>query len=144
MAGYWDNPEATASAMVDGWFDTGDVMRVDADGYFWFRGRKKQIIVRDGSNISPQEVEEAVMTHPAVSLAGVVGVPDDVHGESVWAFVTLKDDVDAPSDQEIIGFARQRIGYKAPQRILVLDEMPINATGKVDRMTLKKRATESS
>ena len=142
MIGYWNDPEATQAAMVDGWFDTGDVMRVDTDGYFWFRGRKKQIIVHDGSNVAPQEVEEAVMAHPAVDLAGVVGVRDDVHGENVWAYVTLKDGFDAPRSQDIIRCARERVGYKAPEVVIVLDEMPTNATGKVDRIALKKMAAE--
>lgn len=142
MIGYWNDAEATKAAFVDGWFDTGDVMRVDNDGYFWFRARKKQIIVHDGSNIAPQEIEEAVMAHPAVDLAGVVGVHDEVHGENVWAYVTVKDGVDAPSSRGIIRRARELVGYKAPEVIVVLDKMPINATGKVDRMALKKLAVE--
>ena len=88
--GYWQNPEATAETIVDGWLDTGDVMRVDADGYLWFCGRKKQIIVHDGSNICPQEVEEALQEHPAIEAAGVIGIHDLVHGENVRAYVTLK------------------------------------------------------
>lgn len=142
MIGYWNDPEATKAAMVDGWFDTGDVMCVDSDGYFWFRGRKKQIIVHDGSNISPQEIEEAVMAHPAIDLAGVVGVHDAVHGENVWAYVTLKDGADTPRSQDIIRCARETVGYKAPEVIIVLDDMPLNATGKVDRMALKRLAAE--
>ncbi len=142
MIGYWNNPQATEAALVDGWFDTGDVMRVDGDGYFWFRGRKKQIIVHDGSNIAPQDIEEVVMGHPAVDLAGVVGVHDEVHGENVWAYVTLIDGVDRPRNQDIIRFARDRVGYKAPEVILVLDTMPVNPAGKVDRLALKKMAAE--
>ncbi len=142
MLGYWNHPEATKAAIVDGWFDTGDVMRVDADGYFWFRGRKKQIIVHDGSNISPQEIEEVIMAHPAIDLAGVVGVCDEVHGENVWAYVTARDGVERPAALDIIRFTRERVGYKAPEEVILLDEMPINATGKVDRMTLKRWAAE--
>ena len=142
MIGYWNRPDATEETIVDGWLDTGDVMRVDADGYLWFRGRKKQIIVHDGSNICPQEVEEAVMAHPAVENAGVVGVHDAMHGENVWAYITLKEDAPRPLAQELIRFARARVGYKAPEAIMVLDEMPLNATGKVDRGTLKKLAAD--
>ncbi len=142
MIGYWDNPKATAETIVDGWLDTGDVMRADEDGYLWFCGRKKQIIVHDGSNLSPQEVEEAVMAHPAVASAGVVGVHDAMHGENVWAYITLKDAADTPTSQDIIRFAREQVGYKAPEAILVLDEMPLNATGKIDRVTLKKWAAD--
>jgi len=142
MIGYWNRPDATAETIVDGWLDTGDVMHVDEDGYFRFDGRKKQIIVHDGSNISPQEVEEAVLAHEAVASAGVVGVHDIMHGENVWAYITLKEGVPRPTSQDVIRRARERVGYKAPEVIIVLDEMPLNATGKVDRVTLKKWAAE--
>ena len=140
MIGYWDNPEATTETIQKGWLDTGDVMRVDEDGYLWFCGRKKQIIIHDGSNICPQEVEEALLEHDAVVSAGVVGIYDLVHGENVRAYITLLEGVERPSLQELIQFARERIGYKAPEEIQVLDDMPINATGKVDRVSLKKMA----
>jgi acyl-coenzyme A synthetase/AMP-(fatty) acid ligase len=88
-AGYGNDPAATAELMRGGWLHTGDLASRDAEGYFWFRGRWKQIIVRAGSNISPQEVEEALYQHPAVLEAGVVGKPDPVYGEVVNAFVAL-------------------------------------------------------
>ena len=144
MLGYWNDPQATDSAIVDGWLDTGDVMRVDDDGYFWFRGRKKQMIVHDGSNVSPQEVEEALMAHPAIALAGVVGVRDVLHGENVWAFVTVREGSEPPEAEEIIQLAREQIGYKAPEVVLFLDEMPMNVTGKVDRVTLARWAAEGT
>ena len=109
---YWNNPQATSDTIVDGWLDTGDVMAADQDGYIWFRGRKKQIIVHDGSNISPQEVEEAVMAHPAVKLAGVVGVHNLVHGENVRAYITLLDGFDRPTDEAVINLARERIATR--------------------------------
>ncbi len=140
MSGYWDNPEATAETIRDGWLDTGDVMRSDDDGYLWFRGRKKQIIVHDGSNICPQEVEDALLAHPAVAAAGVVGVRDLMHGENVRAYVTLKPGGSLPAPHDLIVFARERIGYKAPELVEVLPEMPLNPTGKVDRVALKKLA----
>ncbi|MEM7172760.1 MAG: class I adenylate-forming enzyme family protein, partial [Pseudomonadota bacterium] len=147
MIGYWNRPDATAETIVDGWLDTGDVMQADEQGYFWFQGRKKQIIIHDGSNICPQEVEEALLAHPAVESAGVVGVHDLVHGENVWAYITFSPDVlkpgeSAPSRQEVVRFARERVGYKAPEVIKVLEEMPLNATGKVDRVILKKWAAD--
>jgi acyl-CoA synthetase (AMP-forming)/AMP-acid ligase II len=140
MIGYWGDAAATAATVKDGWLDTGDVMKVDADGYIWFRGRKKQIIVHDGSNISPQEVEEALIEHPAVAAVGVVGVHDLVHGENVCAFVTVRDGMARPGSQELIRFARERVGYKAPEIIVLLDEMPLNPSGKVDRSALKRMA----
>ncbi len=140
--GYWSNREADAETIVDGWLDTGDVMRVDEDGYLWFCGRKKQIIIHDGSNICPQEVEEAVAEHPAIAAVGVIGVHDLVHGENVRAYVTLRDGSARPTSAELISFARERVGYKAPEEIVMLAEMPLNATGKVDRVALKRMAEE--
>ena len=142
MTGYWNNQQATAETIVDGWLDTGDVMRVDESGYLWFCGRKKQIIIHDGSNICPQEVEEAVAEHPAIEAAGVIGVHDLIHGENVRAYVTLREGAKRPTSAELIHFARERVGYKAPDEIVILDEMPLNATGKVDRVTLKQMAEE--
>ena len=92
-----------------GWI-RGDMMHVDSEGYFWFFGRKKQIIVHDGSNISPQEVEAALAEHPAVGLAGVIGIHDQVHGENVRAYVALEPVVQRPTAQELITFARARVG----------------------------------
>jgi long-chain acyl-CoA synthetase len=140
--GYWQNPDATAEIMRDGWLDSGDLAHADDDGYLWFFGRKKQIIVHDGSNISPMEVEGALAEHPAVDLVGVVGIHDEVHGENVRAYVTVKHGVPVPASQELIEFARGRVGYKAPEEIVVLDEMPLNPTGKLDRVALKRLAEE--
>jgi long-chain acyl-CoA synthetase len=142
MVGYWNRPDATAETVVDAWLDTGDVMRADDDGYLWFCGRKKQIIIHDGSKICPQEVEEALLEHAAVATAGVIGIHDLVHGENVRAYITLKEGAERPTSQELIRFARARVGYKAPETIMVLEEMPLNATGKVDRGTLKRMAEE--
>jgi long-chain acyl-CoA synthetase len=144
MVGYWDNEKATAETIVNGWLDTGDLMRADEEGYLWFCGRKKQIIVHDGSNICPQEVEEAVMEHPAIEAAAVVGVHDLVHGENVRAYVTLREGAKRPASADIIRFARERVGYKAPKEIVFLAEMPVNATGKVDRLALKQLADQPS
>lgn len=142
MAGYWENPSATKEVIRDGWFDTGDVLTADADGYMHFRSRKKQIIVHDGSNISPIEVEESLLEHEAVELAGAVGIHDTMHGENVRAFITIKDGAKRPEIMELIKFSRERIGYKAPEDIVVLDEMPLNPTGKIDRVGLKRLAEE--
>ena len=87
MAGYWNAAEATGEVVSGEWLDSGDLARADEDGYLWFFGRKKQIIVHDGSNISPLEVESALLEHPAIGLAGVVGVHDVMHGETVRAYV---------------------------------------------------------
>jgi long-chain acyl-CoA synthetase len=139
-AGYWNDRQASEEVVRDGWFDTGDVMRADTDGYLWFAGRQKQIIVHDGSNICPQEVEDALLDHPSVESVAVIGVRDLLHGENVRAFVELKPGAPAPTAAELIAFARTRVGYKAPEEIVFLDRMPVNATGKVDRAALKTRA----
>ena len=138
--GYWADPHATEAAFSDGWLDSGDVMRADDEGYFSFCGRKKQIIVHNGSNICPQEVEGALLEHPSVASAGVIGIHDLVHGENVRAYITLKAGAERPTSQELIRFARARVGYKAPEEIVVLGEMPVTATGKLDRTYLKRMA----
>ncbi len=138
--GYWNDKQATEEVVRDGWLDTGDVMQADADGYLWFRGRQKQIIVHDGSNIAPQEVEDALLAHPAVESVGVIGMHNLAHGENVRAYVALKPGAARPKAAELIEFARARVGYKAPEEIVFLDEMPFNATGKVDRTKLKALA----
>jgi long-chain acyl-CoA synthetase len=118
------------------------MMKADQDSYLWFCGRQKQIIIHDGSNICPQEVEEALTEHPSIAEAGVIGIHDLVHGENVRAYVTLKEGVPQPDSTDLIGFARDRVGYKAPEEIVFLAEMPLNATGKVDRVGLLRMAEE--
>jgi acyl-CoA synthetase (AMP-forming)/AMP-acid ligase II len=140
--GYWRDAAATAEIVRDRWLDSGDLARADDDGYLWFFGRKKQIIVHDGSNISPLEVENALVGHPAIARAGVVGVHDPVHGENVRAYVTRREGAPRPTAADLIAYARARVGYKAPEEVVVLDEIPLNATGKIDRAALKRLAEE--
>ena len=142
MAGYWNAPAATDEVLIDGWLDSGDLARADEDGYLWFYGRKKQIIVHDGSNITPLEVESALVEHPAIALAAVVGVHDTMHGENVRAYVTVREGAPQPSSAEVILFCRDRVGYKAPEEVVFLDEIPLNPTGKVDRVGLKRMAED--
>lgn len=135
--GYWNDPEATKVLFRDGWLHTGDLASRDANGYFWFKGRPKQIIIRGGSNISPQEVEEALYQHPAVLEAGVIGEPDPVLGEKVAAFVVLREG-HQPEPEELRQSARQHLAdYKVPEKIVYLDELPKSPTGKVQRSALK-------
>ena len=142
MRGYWNDPDSTNAVLVDGWFDTGDVFTRDEQGYLWFQGRQKQLIVHDGSNITPQEVEEALVQHPSVLTAGVIGVPDVVHGENVHAYVELKTGAPVPDPAELVAFARARVGYKAPEEVFVLPAMPFNASGKIDRQALRRLASQ--
>ena len=140
FVGYWENDEETAATLRDGWLYTGDLVRCDADGYFWFMGRKKEIIIRCGSNISPQEVEDALYQHPAVLQAGVIGKPHPVYGEQVVAFVTLREGQTA-GEEQLIEFARTRLAdYKTPERVVFLADLPKGPTGKVQRRALKQIA----
>lgn len=142
MAGYWGADEATAAVVEGEWLDSGDLAHADEDGYLWFFGRKKQVIIHDGSNISPLEVEAALAEHPAIALSGVVGVHDTVHGENVRAYVTVREGAERPSSADLIVHCRERVGYKAPEEVVFLDEMPLNPTGKIDRVGLKAMAED--
>ena len=102
-----------------------------ADGYLYFEGRRKQIIVHDGSNISPQEIEDVLLEHPSVDSVGVIGIRDEVHGENVRAYITLREGSERPPDVELIRFARAPLGCTAPEEIIVFDELPSTAIGKV-------------
>jgi long-chain acyl-CoA synthetase len=137
-AGYWIDPETTHAAMGGGWLHTGDLGARDADGFIWFKGRKKEIIIRAGSNISPQEVEDALYKHPAVLEVGVIGVPDPVNIERVAAFVVLREGHVADAG-DLCAFARKHIAdYKAPEEIHFRKELPKNPVGKVQRRALKE------
>jgi long-chain acyl-CoA synthetase len=139
--GYWQDPAATARTLRDGWLYTGDLVRRDEDGYLWFAGRLKQIIVRGGSNIAPQEVEEVLLQHPAALEAGVIGMPDSQYGQKVAAFVALRDGRSV-SEPELREFVRRRLAdYKVPEHIWFLPELPKGLTGKVDRRALAEFAS---
>jgi long-chain acyl-CoA synthetase len=140
FVGYWNDPETTKRTVVDGWLRTGDLGRRDSEGYFWFEGRRKELIIRGGSNISSQEVEGALVQHPSVMEAGVVGAPDDVYGERVVAFVALCEGR-AISETELREFTRQRLAdYKVPELIFFLPHLPKGPTGKVQRSVLRDLA----
>jgi long-chain acyl-CoA synthetase len=140
MVGYWDDPEATAAALQGGWLRTGDLARMDEDGYYWFVGRSKEIIIRGGSNISPLEVEEVLSQHPAVREAGVVGVPDPTWGEIVHAYVARKDGHEV-TEAALKRFLEARIAaYKVPEAIRFLPDLPKGPTGKAARKTLRQWA----
>jgi long-chain acyl-CoA synthetase len=140
FVGYWNDPTATSQTMVDGWLRTGDLCRRDGEGYFWFEGRKKEIIIRGGSNISPQEVEGALLQHEAVMEAGVVGAPDAIFGERVVAFVALREGSLICHDK-LREFTRQLLAdYKVPDRIFFLSVLPKGPTGKVQRRALRDLA----
>ena len=140
FVGYWNNPEETAAALRHGWLHTGDLVKRDADGYYWFQGRRKQIIVHESYNVAPQEVEEVLYRHPAVFEVGVFGLPDPVSGEKVIATVSLRPGKQV-DETELREFARKHLNdLKVPERIHFLAELPKGLSGKVDRRALKEMA----
>lgn len=139
MKGYWKSPELTAEVLRDGWLHTGDIGRLDDDGYLYIVDRKKDLVIRGGFNVFPRDVEDAMLEHPAVAAAGVVGRPDKTLGEEVVAFVSLRPGV-AATEQELIDFAKTKLGaHKYPREVHVVDVIPLTPVGKVDRKSLRKR-----
>ncbi|HCE60774.1 MAG TPA: long-chain-fatty-acid--CoA ligase [Janibacter terrae] len=131
MKGYWGKPEATAEAIPDGWFRSGDIASVDEDGYYTIVDRKKDLIIRGGMNIYPREVEEVLYTHPDVLECAVVGVPHPELGEDVGAAVSLREGATGDTE-EIKQYVKDRIAaYKYPRTIWILDELPKGPTGKI-------------
>jgi long-chain acyl-CoA synthetase len=137
MKGYWGKPDATAEAIKDGWFHTGDMAKIDEDGYFFIVDRKKELILRGGYNVYPREVEEVLYEHPAVAEVAVVGIPDDKMGEEVGAAVVLKSGQSVDED-ELRSYAKEQLAsYKYPRQIWFPDELPKGATGKILKREIK-------
>jgi long-chain acyl-CoA synthetase len=131
MKGYWNKPDETGDTLLDGWLHTGDMAKIDEDGYFFIVDRKKDLIIRGGYNVYPREIEEVLYEHPAVREAAVIGVKDDKLGEEVGAAVALKDGEDA-SAQELRDFVKEQVAaYKYPRRVWFVDELPKGPTGKI-------------
>jgi long-chain acyl-CoA synthetase len=131
LDGYLGQPEETRAVLVDGWFRTGDLATISADGFVRIVGRKKELILRGGYSVVPGEVEAALHSHPAVAEAAVVGVPHPELGEEVAAFVLLRSGA-AIAPEELIRHCRDRLaGYKYPRRVTIVDQLPRGATGKV-------------
>ena len=144
MKSYWRNPDATAVAIPDGWFRTGDLARVDEDGYFFIVDRKKELIIRGGYNVYPREIEEALYEHPGVAEVAVVGIPDESLGEEVGAAVALKPGASA-SPGELRAFARERVAaYKYPRQIWLVEQLPKGPTGKILRRKVRPPAGDSA
>ncbi|SHK51327.1 long-chain acyl-CoA synthetase [Bradyrhizobium lablabi] len=143
--GYWNDPKATGESLRAGWYHTGDLMRRGEGDELWFVSRKKDIIIRGGTNISPVEVEQAlVASHPAVREAAVVGIPDAVLGQRVFGFVRLADGTKDTVVSEILGNVATRLAsYKVPEGLEILDELPRNALSKVDRNALQAMAAKT-
>ena len=138
MSGYWNMPEATAQAIRDGWIHTGDLARVEGDGFFTVVDRIKDMIISGAENIYPKEIEDLLMTHPGVREVAVIGIPDDLYGESVCAVVVRKPNRE-PTEEVLIEFCAERLArYKKPKKVVFMDELPKNAAGKVTKNPLRE------
>ncbi|SPM28488.1 long-chain-fatty-acid--CoA ligase [Mycobacterium terramassiliense] len=145
MKGYWNLPDATAATITpEGWLNTGDIGRVDSDGYFYIVDRTKDLIIRGGYNVYPREIEEVLYEHPAVAEAAVVGVPHDSLGEEVGAAVALKPGA-AATPGELVEYVKARVAaYKYPRRVWLVDALPKGPTGKVLKREITVPTTEST
>ncbi|MDJ0829225.1 MAG: acyl-CoA synthetase [Desulfobacterales bacterium] len=144
---YWQNPEATAAKFIGDWCVTGDVGRQDDSGYFWFVGREDDLITSAGYRIGPGEIEDCLLKHPAVAMAAVIGVPDDIRTEIIKAFIVLKADIPAEPQalkQDIQQFVRQKLAaHEYPREIQFIDDLPLTATGKIIRKDLRQKESDT-
>ncbi|MFD5065162.1 MULTISPECIES: AMP-binding protein [unclassified Streptomyces] len=142
MKGYHNRPEATADVMRDGWFRTGDLARRDADGWCYIVDRAKDMIIRGGFNVYPREIEEVLLTHPAVRMAAVIGLPHERHGEEIKACIVLTPVVALTEDELIAWCEEMMAGYKYPRRVAFLNVLPTSATGKILKRELRGGARD--
>jgi len=139
MRGYYKDAAATEASIRDGWFYTGDLGRLDGEGFLYIVDRKKDMIITGGENVYPREVEEVLYTHPRIAEAAVIGVPDPRWGEAIKAVVALEPG-ETVSEMDIIGFCRKKIGgFKCPKSVEFVHELPKNPAGKILKKELKKR-----
>jgi len=145
MKGYYQRPQATAAVLnSDGWFRTGDLARRDGDGYYYIVDRTKDLIIRGGFNVYPREIEEVLITHPDISLAAVVGVPHDSHGEEIKAFVILELGASL-TESDLIAWAKEQMAaYKYPRIVELVPSLPMTATGKILKRELTRTGSTSS
>ena len=142
MKGYWRRADATAETVRNGWLYTGDLGYADEDGYIYLAGRAKDFIKRGGEMVSPEEVEEALRAHPAIDDAAVIGVPDADWGERVRAVVLLEVGASI-TEPDVIEHCRPRLaGFKRPESVVFIDELPRNPMGKVLKRVLRERYGE--
>ena len=138
MKRYYNNPQATEEAFKGGWFHSGDLVRMDEEGYIYVIDRKKDMIISGGENIYPKEIEEVLYTHPDILEAAIVGIPDPNWGESVKAFVVMKPGKQL-TEEDVIQYCQQHISsYKKPRIVEFIDALPRNASGKILKTELRK------
>ncbi len=145
MRGYWRSPQATAEVVRGGWLHTGDVGHLDDDGYLYVVDRLKDLIIRGGFNVYPRDVEDALLAHPAVSAAAVVGRPDELYGEEVVAYVTLAPAAEPVPTAELLEWCGQRLArHKRPRELHLVESVPLTSVGKTDRKVLRRQAAGES
>jgi len=138
MKGYWNQPKETAESFHGDYFRTGDLGKMDEDGYFYLIDRRKDMIIVHGINVYPRQVEEVIYQHPAVAEAAVIGIPDELHGEMPKAFVALKPDQDIKPN-EIIHYCRKHLGrHEVPRRVEFMENLPKSAAGKILKRKLRE------
>ena len=142
---YWKNPDATRAKFAGDWCLTGDVGKKDEDGYLWFVGREDDLITSSGYRIGPSEIEDSLIKHPAVAMAAVVGVPDEIRTEIIKAFIVLNpgSSGDEALEADIRNFVRTRLAaHEYPRKIEFVTEIPLTATGKIIRKELRRMERE--
>jgi acyl-CoA synthetase (AMP-forming)/AMP-acid ligase II len=142
MKGYWKMPEATEEALREGRFYTGDLCTVDEEGFIFIKDRKKDMIISGGMNIYPFEIENALLEHPAILDAAVIGIPDDVWGEAVCALVVLKEGGQATEEEIIEHIRRKLAGYKKPKKVEFVESIPRTLSGKILKKDLRRQYWE--
>jgi long-chain acyl-CoA synthetase len=139
MKGYFNRPQANAEAFRDGWFHTGDLARIDAQGYLYIVDRKNDMVVSGGYNVYSKELEQVLAEHPDIAEAAVIGVPDELYGEAVAAFVQPRPGAQLSVENVIEHCRAQLAGYKKPRHVVFVDALPRNSLGKVLKSELRKR-----
>jgi fatty-acyl-CoA synthase len=144
MAGYWDQPDKTAEAIdADGWMHTGDLARMDADGYLVIEGRIKDMVIRGGENVYPREIEEFLYQHPSIQDVQVIGVPDPKYGEELMACIILKPGAPALTAEDVAEYCRGRLAhYKIPRYVDIRDSFPMTVSGKIRKVEMRQEAIE--
>ncbi len=138
MKGYYNRPDATDESIQDGWFRSGDLGRRDQDGWYYIVDRSKDMIIRGGFNVYPREIEEVLLTHEDVSLAAVIGVPHESHGEEIKAYVILNKGASLTPEELVAWGKEQMAGYKYPRQVEIVESLPMTATGKILKRELGK------
>ena len=138
FAGYWNNPKANAESFRNGWFRTGDLGHMDARGYFYITGRQSDMFISGGSNVYPREVEEKILTHPAISEVAVLGMPDPLWGEVGWAVCVPREGAQVTAEELAAHLDGKLSRYKLPRRFVMWDALPKSAYGKITKKMIRE------